>query len=112
MACINACPSGAIGDSGINPEKCLSAISQKKIKTEEETVLLKKNKTVWGCDLCQNICPMNGNKKLSEFEFFHTNRLNNITEELIQNMPEDVFRTYPFSWRGKQTILENLRLIR
>ncbi|PKM61924.1 MAG: hypothetical protein CVU97_06570 [Firmicutes bacterium HGW-Firmicutes-21] len=107
--CVSACPTGAVADRGIIAERCLSYISQKKNKSDEEKQLLKENKTVWGCDICQSICTLNKNKKLTEIDFFRINRLNNITEDIINSMPDDIFRSYPFSWRGKENLLQNIR---
>jgi epoxyqueuosine reductase len=107
--CVDACPAGAISEKGIIAERCLSSISQKKNKTPDELLLLKNNKTVWGCDICQNVCPLNSGKALTEIQYFHINRLNNITEELIETMSDDVFNTYPFSWRGKVNIINNIK---
>lgn len=109
--CIDACPTGAISDKGIIPELCLSAISQKKKKSADEFKMLRDNNIVWGCDICQNICPMNENKKATEFEFFHTNRLNNITGQFLEEMPKKIFCSYPFSWRGKNSIIQNINNI-
>jgi epoxyqueuosine reductase len=109
--CVSCCPVHAIGERGIIPEKCLSYISQKKNKNENELHLLRKNNTVWGCDICQNRCPMNSKKKMSDIDYFKKNKLDNVTEELISSMPDEVFRKYAFAWRGKNTILQNLRNI-
>ncbi|OGO89467.1 MAG: hypothetical protein A2Y15_05780 [Clostridiales bacterium GWF2_36_10] len=108
--CVNSCPTGAITEKGINRERCLSHISQKKIKSDDELQLLKDNKTVWGCDICQNACPLNKNTKSTEIEFFKTDCLNNFSKCLIESMSEKRFRTYPFSWRGKEVILKNIEL--
>lgn len=107
--CVRCCPVQAIAEKGIVKEKCLSYLSQKKNKNENELLILRKNNTVWGCDICQIQCPMNKNKALSDIEYFKQNRLNNVSEELINRMPDEVFKKYPFSWRGKNTILQNLK---
>lgn len=107
--CTEVCPTGAITEHGILREKCLSSLSQKKEKTVVEKLLLKSNNTVWGCDICQNVCPLNKNKKFSELDFFYKNRLNQFSEKLIIDMPDEVFSHYAFAWRGKEVLLNNIR---
>lgn len=58
--CYEKCPSGALSREGFIRRKCLSDISQRKGElTEEEKALLRKGGLVWGCDVCQEVCPMN-----------------------------------------------------
>ncbi|MDD4164323.1 MAG: 4Fe-4S double cluster binding domain-containing protein [Eubacteriales bacterium] len=103
------CPADAISVKGIIKEKCLSYISQKKVKTKEEFLLLKSGNIAWGCDICQNVCPLNKGKKLSGLDYFSICRLNSISEELIASLSDEQFSKYAFSWRGKNALLENLR---
>jgi epoxyqueuosine reductase len=58
-ACIRACPTGALGDDGlVDSRKCLSylTIEYRRGATEE---MLKCNRGLYGCDLCQEVCPHN-----------------------------------------------------
>lgn len=56
--CIQACPGTAInGDFTINPFRCRSYISQKKGDlSQEEEEILRKDKLLFGCDICQDVC--------------------------------------------------------
>ncbi|HAX73301.1 MAG TPA: tRNA epoxyqueuosine(34) reductase QueG [Firmicutes bacterium] len=57
--CIKACPSQAIlPNGGFNERRCLSYVTQSK-DIEDETLLKKVNKYVYGCDICQEVCPFN-----------------------------------------------------
>ena len=47
--------------------------------TDEEKKKITENKSAWGCDLCQEICPMNKNKKYTEIAEF----LNSAKPKLI-----------------------------
>ena len=58
-ACMRACPTGALTEHGVQIDRCLSYISQKKKITDEEEQLLKQYPTLWGCDRCQKMCPQN-----------------------------------------------------
>ncbi|MEG1551044.1 MAG: DUF1730 domain-containing protein [Oscillospiraceae bacterium] len=100
--CKKACPNSAIEENGINIEKCLSNISQKKGTVDEEYInMMVKNKCVWGCDICQDVCPMNKNVAKTNIEEFK--------EKLIfsPTVPTEILnRAYAF--RGKKTIERNL----
>ena len=58
-ACIRACPTGALDDDGlVDSRKCLSylTIEYRGGATEE---MLRCNRGLYGCDLCQEVCPHN-----------------------------------------------------
>ncbi len=59
--CVTSCPSGALrGENGFDRRICLSDISQRKgTLSPEEEALLRQGGLVWGCDTCQDVCPMN-----------------------------------------------------
>ena len=110
-ACANACPS-IVSEKSV----CLSALSQKKgdLSEEEQKILLATN-TVWGCDRCQECCPYNQRAKktgsiYSPIPFFNENTLSSPSVEEIENMSAADFATRAYSWRGRETILRNLRL--
>ncbi len=105
--CMQACPGGAISRDGYEFKKCLSYISQKKTKTEDEWDALRKNNVIWGCDICQDVCPLNTGKALSKDGYFADHVLDNVTEELIAGMQDEIFQEYPFSWRKKEVIMQN-----
>lgn len=110
-ACADACPA-SVGDKKV----CLSALSQKKgaLSEEEEKILLTTN-TVWGCDRCQECCPYNKRAKeagsiYSPIPFFYENTLSSPSAEEIENMSDEEFAQRAYSWRGRETILRNLRM--
>lgn len=112
--CVRLCPTGALTVSGghafLNREKCLSAVSQKTKKSPAELELLKKHKVVWGCDICQDVCPYNRDITPCGDDYFINGFIGDISYDFIKNMPDEVFSLYPFSWRKKEVILENLSL--
>ena len=58
-ACVRACLTGALGDGGlVDSRKCLSylTIEYRGQATEE---MRKFNRGLYGCDLCQEVCPHN-----------------------------------------------------
>ncbi len=105
--CMELCPGNAINENGINVDRCLSGISQKRKKTEEELKILLQTKTVWGCDICQNVCPYNKNTQFSTVAEFDSIALKNISAEIIEKMEDSQYRQYAFSYRPKKVIAEN-----
>ncbi len=63
-ACQRACPGGALpGDSQVLTPRCASFIGQKKgALSPEEEEILRCSGYVFGCDICQTVCPMNQDK--------------------------------------------------
>ena len=100
--CLKACPTGFLSDKN---NKCLSLITQqKKELNEAEKILIKNNKTVWGCDICQNVCQMNKNSALTEIRGF----INSYRNEYKEN--EDI-KNRAYAWRGEKVIKRNIKLL-
>lgn len=66
--CIESCPTGAIIKEGIiDIRKCISYLTiEKKELTEEERKIIKKVNKIFGCEICQEVCPFNKNLKETE----------------------------------------------
>jgi len=106
-ACIKACPTNAICHSGTDIRNCLSFISQKKKKAEEDTSLLSEHRTLWGCDICQQVCPHNKNVSYSPIPYFNEEVIDNFSFELLEGMSEENFKKYAFSYRKREVITQN-----
>lgn len=87
---------------------CFSELNQRKVLTDTELEIVKSRKIRWGCDICQEICPMNRNISVTPVKFFHEDIIENVTPELLEEMSKDEFRKRAFAWRGKKTILRNV----
>lgn len=108
-ACKRSCPTGILRGEG---EDCLSAITQRKGElTDEEADLMRKYNTVWGCDLCQSACPYNREPKITPIEFFHRERITELTRPILDNMDKAAFSRRAFAWRGRKTVERNLDLL-
>lgn len=116
--CVKYCPGNALeGSYKINPKKCISFITQKKEDlTLEEIQKIKKNKSIFGCDVCQEVCPHNRDIYESNIEEFTTNLITTLSEEEINNISNKEFkRRYKdraFSWRGKNIIKRNMDILK
>lgn len=115
--CKKYCPGNVIsGNYEMNPTKCLSHITQKKgeLSTEEIEILKKSNK-VFGCDVCQEVCPHNANIEETNIEEFKQNLIKKLNYSDLQKISNREFkRVYgnrAFSWRGKGVIIRNMEIL-
>ncbi len=114
--CMAACPSKCIatGENGqdlSNKKECLSAITQKKgALTEEEKAMILESGCIWGCDVCQNVCPYTKNAKYTPIRFFNENVITRLDLNTLSGMTKEEFKLRPFAWRGKETIKRNVTL--
>lgn len=111
--CISACPGGALGEN-FSPERCVSYLTQKKgeLNREEES-LIKKSGFIFGCDICQEVCPMNFGKGECLPEFADDRILSLDFNELSSMSNRAFMRKYAdraFSWRGKAPLVRNSEL--
>lgn len=104
--CKKKCINQAITTYGVEKEKCLSETTQKKGElTESEEKLIKKSGCIWGCDICQDICPMNKNIEHSPIKEFYE------TAKSTYNGDEDYNKSRAYSWRKKDVINRNLKIV-
>ena len=114
--CVEYCPGNAIlGNFEMNPKRCLSYITQKKDELEDEDIrILSENNKIFGCDICQDVCPHNKNIKYTNISEFKENIITNLEEVEINEISNKEFkRRYgerAFSWRGKNIIKRNLEI--
>lgn len=109
-ACRAACPSELKGN-------CLSALTQKKGElSTEERELIRLHGSVWGCDKCAEVCPhthmaRNRGTLTSPVPFFSQERITNLTLPVLDAMDDQTFSRRAYSWRGRETIKRNIRLM-
>lgn len=98
--CKKVCPRGDLGN------KCLSAVSQQKNELNfVEKSILKANNTVWGCDICAEICPLNKNAELTYVEEFKKMYRACYTEG------EDI-KNRAYEWRGEKVVKRNYEILK
>jgi len=107
--CIRSCPTSAISkEFGVDKSKCLSDITQRKGElTLEEKNAMKKIGTMWGCDICQKVCPHNKNVQETYVKEFYNDTITNLDRKTI----EETYKNRSYGWRGKNILLRNLDII-
>lgn len=112
--CIKACPLGALSGNGFCEEKCLSYITQKKEELSfGEKEAMRKSDTIWGCDICQEVCPHNANLSVTEIAEFRDNLTVNLwVDEAMSNRQfREKFKGKAFIWRGKDVLVRNQNVL-
>lgn len=100
--CMEACPSGALSESGFEKAVCLSQITQKKgALSEKEEAFMKECGCVWGCDICQDVCPMNKSAAKTQIEEFLSSPIACISSGCT-------LEGRAYEWRGRNVIERNL----
>ena len=119
--CRKHCPGGAVqkvkeGDvqyNCINKENCASFISQKKQElTTQQREILKKAATVFGCDICQKICPHNKNVLAGDPAVVAGNTLfaDDVFATVTTENVEAVYKDRAFGFRGLKVLQRNLEI--
>ena len=111
--CIHACPTGAITEPFyVDPNRCISHVTQMSgpIPLElRERVGLK----VWGCDICQQVCPWNDDAVVANRPEFHPVPGLDPAPSLIDMLQMTTgefkrrFGRTAAGWRGKRTLQRN-----
>ncbi len=102
--CIDACPSKAISEAYFNRNTCLSAVTQRKGElSDKEKKLMKECGCVWGCDICQDICPMNKNTAKTQIEEFILSPVSHISADCE-------LESRAYEWRGRKVIERNINI--
>ncbi len=105
--CAAACPAACVGAAD-KSARCLSAVTQKKgTLTDRETALLRAGGLCWGCDACQDVCPINRTAKIAPHPCF-TEYVPLLTREMAE---DPALREKAYGWRGAAVLRRNLDIL-
>lgn len=105
--CKENCPTGVLKLDKFDRNLCLSSITQKKKDlSKEEQKLIRSSGCAWGCDICQECCPLNKDAKKTNIPEFLKNIHPKINIGDYDNLPDRAF-----AWRGKKVIERNISIL-
>src|SRR2546430_1064026 len=92
--CIDACPTGAILDAGkLDATRCISYLTIEKRGAIPEDLRGAMGNHLFGCDICQDVCPWNrGAPSSTAAEFQPRSELVNPALEWLAGMSQEEFR--------------------
>ena len=91
--CIDACPTSALSSAyKLDANKCISYLTIENKGELPENLKDKFNDWIFGCDICQDVCPWNKKAKKHNIpEFEPLEELINMTKEKWQNLTKEEF---------------------
>ena len=110
--CIRACPPKALlGNGSMNAKLCLSYQTQMK-ELMPEDMRKKIGDNIYGCDICQRVCPYNIGIDVHHHQEMEPNyeHVRPVLEDLITMNNREFKETFGYmagSWRGKKVLQRN-----
>ena len=97
-------------------ETCLSELTQKKgTLTVDEVTRLSAHPLIWGCDICQEVCPYTARAVergsiYTPISYFYEHTIPRLDQNTLNGMDADTFSCRAYAWRGRAVIERNLQL--
>ena len=100
--CIKSCPTSALSDHGFNYKICISYLTQKADLLEHEAKLIGNH--LYGCDICQNICPKNKPE-----EIYHADPEKWLT--MSDDKWKELYGHTAILWQGNKILKRNAKVV-
>ena len=102
--CEKACVGGAINQGKFDYKRCVSYLTQKKEELSKDENL---HGFIYGCDICQKVCPFNKFKDLSN-DMIQIDEFLGLSNRQFQ----DLYGKTSIAWRGKKVLQRNAEVIK
>lgn len=114
--CIDSCPTQALGTYSMEPARCISYLTVEFKGIIDDHIKPSINNHVYGCDICQAVCPYNTLQTSTLSRQFNLNKnlLGSDTIKLLGlNKKEfsNLFKDYPVIRTGLNRFLRNLLIV-
>lgn len=114
--CIDACPTRALTPYKLDARKCISSLTIEKKEDIPEEFKNQWNDWIFGCDICQNVCPWNSRVKPHNEDAFLpgpeiTTYLKSDWEHLTQAGFKQIFKESPLERAKFKGIQKNIRFL-
>lgn len=109
--CVKACPTGALcAPYTVNAKKCISYLTQSKNISPED--YRKIGRSIYGCDVCQRVCPKNKVRETGNHEEFMPEEWNMHPDPyaILNGSKKDfenTFKKTSSGWRGRKILQRN-----
>jgi len=108
--CVDACPTSALEPYKLNARKCISYLTIEKKGEIPSEFQSKWNNWIFGCDICQDVCPWNSKAKPHhEAAFNISDELKNLKRKEWQALDKSDFKNIFKSSPLKRTKFEGLK---
>lgn len=107
--CIDACPTQALDEGSYDIDKCMSHFNQaKQVLTPDE---ISSNVSLFGCDICQMVCPKNIKKGVIVHPEFELSGKEMVSIVDLFTLSEKEFKSkysdMSYLWKGKTVLMRN-----
>jgi epoxyqueuosine reductase len=113
--CLVSCPSGALlKPYSLDINKCTAYLTIDKRNGLPSWFPSNSNPYIFGCDICQEVCPFNKNAKVTRIkDFLPDEKKINPSVEYLGSLSEEDFKTLfgntPVNWAGREVLSRNLK---
>ncbi len=114
--CVDACPTGALaGDGSMDPVRCISYLTIEHKSEIPDAFRGTWTDWIFGCDVCQDVCPWNRRPEISTIHEFEPTPGFNMDVEVFKNLDEETFSGLfgfsPVARAGRKGILRNFEFL-
>ncbi|MDX2189597.1 MAG: tRNA epoxyqueuosine(34) reductase QueG [Bacteroidota bacterium] len=108
--CVDACPTDALSNYEIDANKCISYLTIELKEAIPDQFKYKMDNWIFGCDICQDVCPWNRfSKPTQELQFQPISLLLKFTKNDWEEITEQTFKELFAKSAIKRTKLEGLK---